>query len=132
LNNAEERGDLMGIKVCQEAPSVNHLFFADDSLILFKINEQSTSHLQSVLSLHENFSGQMINKDKSSIMFSKNMTEEVRAAVLEALQISSEARNEKYLDLLIYMGKSKVQTFNYLKEKVWNRYRDGRKNYCLR
>jgi hypothetical protein len=74
----------------------------------------------------------MINKDKSSIMFSKNMTEDVRAAVLEALQIISEARNEKYLDLPIYIWKIKVQTFNYLKEKVWNRYRDGRKNYCLR
>jgi hypothetical protein len=51
----------------------------------------------------------MINKDKSSIMFSKNMTEEVRATVLEALQICSEARNEKYLDLPIYMGKSKCK-----------------------
>jgi hypothetical protein len=121
LNAAEERGELMGIKVCQEAPSVNHLLFADDSLILFKINEQSTGQLQSVLSLYENCSGQMINKDKSSVMFSKNTREEDKVVMLSALQINSEARNEKYLGLPIYMGKSKVQTFNYLKEKVWNR-----------
>ena len=32
-----------------------------------------------------------------------------------ALEVTSEAHNEKYLGLLVYMGKSKVQTFNYLK-----------------
>jgi hypothetical protein len=32
-------------------------------------------------------------------MFSKNTDDEARAAVMEALQINSEARNEKYLGL---------------------------------
>jgi len=37
------------------------------------------------------------------------------------LNISTEAYNEKYLGLPIYMGKSKKQTFAYLKERVWKR-----------
>jgi hypothetical protein len=32
-----------------------------------------------------------------------------------------EARNEKYLGLPVYMGKSKEKTFAYLKDKVWRR-----------
>ena len=32
-----------------------------------------------------------------------------------ALEVTSEAHNEKYLGLQVYMEKSKVQTFNYLK-----------------
>lgn len=121
LNAAEERGDMSGVRVCPEAPSINHLLFADDSLLLFKIDEQSTSHLQNILSLYEDCSGQIINKDKSSIMFSSNIRGAVRAAVMQALDIGSEARNEKYLGLPIYMGKSKTQTFNYLKDRVWKR-----------
>jgi len=72
LNAAEERGDLVGVRVCPNAPSINHLLFADDSLLLLKVDEMSASHLQNILSLYEVCSGQIINKEKSSIMFSRN------------------------------------------------------------
>jgi hypothetical protein len=45
----------------------------------------------------------MINKDKSSIMFSKNTVDSDRTVVMNALGISTEARNEKY-GLPVYMG----------------------------
>jgi hypothetical protein len=121
LNAAEGRGELTGVRVCPEAPSINHLLFADDSLLLFKIDDQSTNYLRNILSLYEDCSGQIINKDKSSIMFSANTKEADKEAVMQALNIVSEARNEKYLGLPIYMGKSKTQTFNYLKDRVWKK-----------
>jgi hypothetical protein len=31
LQRTEEEGKMQGIKVCRDAPRVNHLFFADDS-----------------------------------------------------------------------------------------------------
>jgi hypothetical protein len=34
LSSAEEEGSLEGVKVCRDSPSVSHLLFADDSLIL--------------------------------------------------------------------------------------------------
>jgi hypothetical protein len=121
LNATEHRGDIRGISVCPEAPSINHLLFADDSLLLFKLDGQSTNHLRNILNLYEVCLGQIINKDKSSIMFSPNMRQAVREAVMQEMGIRSEAHNEKYLGLPIYMGKSKVQTFNYLKDRVWKR-----------
>jgi hypothetical protein len=36
LQRAETVGKIKGIRICREAPRVNHLFFADDSLILMK------------------------------------------------------------------------------------------------
>lgn len=32
LQGAENRGDLVGIRVCREAPMISHLLFADDFL----------------------------------------------------------------------------------------------------
>ena len=85
------------------APSINHLLFADDSLLLLKADERSASHLQNILSLYEECSGQTINKEKSSVMFSRNAKSVHKEQVMAALDISVEARNEKYLGLPAYM-----------------------------
>ena len=45
LNKVDQEGRLEGIKICQQAPSFNHLLFADDSLILLKVTEENAYHL---------------------------------------------------------------------------------------
>ena len=36
LTKAEEDGLVAGVKICRDAPSISHLLFADDSLILIR------------------------------------------------------------------------------------------------
>lgn len=72
LNVVERNGVLKGVSISNNAPSITHLLFADDSLLLLKVNNESANHLQHVLQLYEEFSGKIINKDKSLIMFSRN------------------------------------------------------------
>jgi hypothetical protein len=106
------------MRICADAPSINHLLFVDDLLLLLKANERSVSHLQNILVVYNEWSGQTINKDKSSIMFSKNTCDIDRSDMLTTLNISLEARNEKHLGLPVYMGRSRSRTFAYLKDKV--------------
>jgi hypothetical protein len=49
LNKADLDGSLEGIRVCNEAPSFNHLLFADDSLVLIKATKASARTLQNIL-----------------------------------------------------------------------------------
>ncbi|XP_073360407.1 uncharacterized protein [Aegilops tauschii subsp. strangulata] len=121
LNKADEDGSLKGLKLCSTAPSLNHLLFADDSLVLMKANGESAKTLQHVLELYENCSGQMINFDKSSVMFSKNTRSEDRQVVLNILNIRADARTEKYLGLPVYVGAAKTQIFEYLKDRIWKK-----------
>ena len=55
------------IEVAPEAPLVNHLLFADDSLLFFEANEASTTRVNGLLRAYCDASGQRINVDKSSI-----------------------------------------------------------------
>jgi hypothetical protein len=121
LNHAEEEGRLQGIKVSSNAPSFNHLLFADDSMVLLNANEQSAQHLQEILQLYENCSGQTINMEKSAIMFSQNTPRKTRKRVMRALHITSIAWSERYLGLPVYVGRAWSKSFEYLKERVWKR-----------
>ena len=60
-----------------------------DSLILIQANEEDATKLQGVLDLYE-CSGQIINKDKSTIMFSKNIGSEHKVAVMRTMGINRE------------------------------------------
>lgn len=100
---------------------MTHLLFADDSLLLLKVDERSADHLRKILELYEDCSGQMINLEKSSIMFSKKAGSGVKEVVTEKLNIVAEAMNEKYLGLPIYIGRSKSRTLSYIKDRIWKK-----------
>jgi hypothetical protein len=105
LQKAEQRGKIEGIKICRRAPRVNHLFFADDSLILMKARVNGAQELQYILDLYEQVAGQKINREKSSIMFSPNTGQEIRTQIKSDLSIDSKAISEHYLGLPISIGK---------------------------
>jgi hypothetical protein len=74
-----------------------------------------------VLQLYEECSGQIINKEKSSVLFSKNCGDLTKEELPAALDLSHEAKSDKYLGLPVYMGRSKAKMFTYLKDRVWKR-----------
>lgn len=67
ISNAEAQDCLHGVKVCRTTPSISHLFFADDSFIFFKANEEECVVLKDIFLCYETASGQKINFDKSCV-----------------------------------------------------------------
>ena len=120
---------MAGVKVCHQAPSVSHLLFADDSLIMIRAIEGDANQLQDTLDLYENCSGQMINKSKSAVLFSKNTGAEKRSEVCTRLQITKETMNEKYLGLPAQVSKSKTGTFAYIKDRIWKRIQGWKEKF---
>lgn len=60
----------------------------------------------------------MINVEKSSILFSKNTSEEVRFQVLNALGGMKKVKNSQYLGLPMVIGRSKNAIFQYINERI--------------
>ena len=83
-----------GIRVSTRSPWVNHLLFADDSLIFLGAQLHSANRLSEILRIYAECSGQVVNKENSSIYFSHNATPPVREAMKQALGILVEAFTE--------------------------------------
>lgn len=69
IRDYERRKLLKGIQVARGAPSLTHLFFAEDTCIFYKAKKEVASQVVEMLHTFECASGQQINVDKSSIFF---------------------------------------------------------------
>lgn len=71
MKKAEIEVELRGIKVCRRAPQISHMLFADDSMIFCKANIEENRVVQELLDTYENALGLKINKEKTSMVFSR-------------------------------------------------------------
>ena len=74
-----------------------------------------------LLSIYEDVSGQKINRDKTTLFFSKLVTEANRQIIKGILGVCEIRHYEKYLGLPTLTGKGKRASFNYIKERVWRK-----------
>lgn len=111
-------GLLQGVSICSSAPPVLHLLFTDDSLLFARASLADYDHIKQVLYTYELASGQKVNFTKSSIVFSKNVCSSPQSSIASALHMSVVPVHEKYLGLPTYVGRGRVDTFSYIKERL--------------
>lgn len=109
---------LLGVKISNNAPTVNHLLFADDSLFFSLANEKAAKNLKTIFSIYEAVSGQAINLSKSSITFGTKVNPTVKTKMRCLLGIFNEGGIGKYLGLPEQVGSKKSEMFAYIIDKV--------------
>ena len=120
LSHAEETGDLIGVKVCRDAPAVTNLLFVDDSLILMKANDQNAECLKPILDLYCSASRQKVSVEKSSVFFSPSTPVEMRVQVCTILDIMTESLKDN-LGLPATVGLDRSDSFQYLIDRIIQR-----------
>ena len=73
LRKATETHHLKGLTSCQGGVRISHLF-ADDSLLFSEAKTDECRRLMEVLTQYEKASGQVINRQKTTLFFSRNNT----------------------------------------------------------
>jgi hypothetical protein len=71
-----------------------------------------------VLDIYGRGSGQMINRDKSAIFFSKNCSDKMKSEVQQAPNIETEALADKYLGLPTAVGWSTSEAFEFMPSRI--------------
>jgi hypothetical protein len=114
----EMNGGIQGIRVCRGAPSVSHLLFADDSLILMTADMSNATSLRNALDMYCASSGQLVSDAKSSIFFSPNTDVQVREEMCSHLNILIESLTDRYLGLPSLVGIDRSDCFQHLVERI--------------
>ena len=111
-------GDMEGVAVCRDAPSLSHLFFTDDSLIFYKASLEECNSLQHVLKVYEEASGQQLNRANTSLFFSNNTDISIQNEIKTRFGAQIIKQYEKYLGLPSLVGLNTRNTFNEVKENL--------------
>lgn len=121
LKRAVAKKELRGLKISKQGPVISHLFFADDTLVFCKADPGNAVKLMEILKLYEESSGQMINLEKSSLFFSKNLEDAEKKEICSIMQGIQVATQGKYLGLPMVVTRSKDQVFGFIKERIRNK-----------
>ena len=109
---------MKGTLACRNGSKISHLFFADDSLIFGRATIKESSEITQILKVYEESLGQQLNKQKTSLYFSRNIdvgTQETIKTLFDAQVIR---QHETYLGFPSLIGRSKTNSFTQLKGKV--------------
>ncbi|XP_042952198.1 uncharacterized protein LOC122289281 [Carya illinoinensis] len=129
LQIAERDGSIQGVSASKRGLKINHLLFADDCVIFSRAKMEEWTRIMYLLAIYERASGQVLNKQKTSLFFSSNTKEETKAFILQgAAGISCDDYN-KYLGLPTLVGRTKYNTFHGLKEKIWKRMNSWKNSF---
>lgn len=120
LRQSVHATSLHGISVAPTAPTISHLFFADDTILFTKATPNECLHIMHILRVYEHASGQRINLQKTVITFSPNMSQSIRDFVTQSFQLQNTSGHQKYLGLPSLLGLRKQEAFEVLKH-VWKR-----------
>ena len=77
--------------------------------------------IKELLATYEAVSGYVVNKEKTTLFFSKKTSDAIQEAIKESLGLPAIQHYEKYLGLSSFVGRNKKACFTQIKELIWSK-----------
>ncbi|CAN1182958.1 hypothetical protein LINPERHAP2_LOCUS36265 [Linum perenne] len=118
--NVEQR-KITGLKLNTRCPILTHILFSDDTNIFGKADRKEADAIGVVIGQYCRLSGLSIDREKSAILFSSNTPTERKEKIAAKFEVDLSISMGNYLGLPAEWGRSKVETFNYMIERLTTR-----------
>jgi hypothetical protein len=107
--------------VSRHGPGISHLF-TNDTLLFMEILEEKAVIVRNTLCCCERCTWHLINQSKCSLMFGLDVEHEDKNHVMQALQVTSVAVEEKYLGLPTPHGCMTKDKYKSTKQRLAKRF----------
>uniref|UniRef100_A0A2N9IGZ4 Reverse transcriptase domain-containing protein n=1 Tax=Fagus sylvatica TaxID=28930 RepID=A0A2N9IGZ4_FAGSY len=114
-------GNIKGVKMNMAGPAFTHVMYADDIMVFAKANSREVIVLNECLDKYCAWSGQLINRSKSGIIFSKMVCCAKRRELKALLAMKKIQPNAKYLGSPLFSSTSRIKDFKFLQDKLESR-----------
>lgn len=113
-----EAGDWKPFKICKNGPLLSHLFFADDLLLFGRADLVTAENIAHVLDEFCTSSGMKVSTTKTTMSFSKNVTNATRRNLKEMLGVREVESLGKYLGVPLLHRRVNKNTYAYIVDKM--------------
>lgn len=129
IKHLAEEGKWKGIKLSRRGPTLTHLFFADDLVLLAEASVDQMQEIRRCLDFFCKVSGQRVSLNKSEIFFSSNVPREDIESILEVAGMPRTLNLGRYLGVPSIHGRVTKSMFGPLLERINTRLEGWRANY---
>lgn len=129
LNGAVEDGLISPYATKKPSLIINHLMFADDILLFTNGNRNSINNLKSLIDEFCTLSGQNLNAEKCSIIFSDKITSNRRRTILSDTGFREDHLPLIYLGVPLFRGRPLVEYFTFLEDNIKDRIQGWARKY---
>ena len=77
--------------------------------------------IKNILNMYKAAFGQMVNKGKTTLFFSRNTDDATQETIKVSLGLLAIQYYEKYLGLPSFVGRNKKACFTHIKERIWSK-----------
>ncbi|MCH80116.1 RNA-directed DNA polymerase (Reverse transcriptase) [Trifolium medium] len=118
IEEAVHNGDWIPLRAGRAGTEVSHLMFADDLLLFGKATDKQMRSTMTVLNKFCDISGQVISMEKTSILFSRNVSRLTRDSLISLSGFSETFSLGKYLGIPLLGRAPRPRDFQYIVDKV--------------
>ena len=114
-------GSICGVNMNVGGPGFTNVMFADNLMLFTKATCNDVTALNSSLDKYCMWFGQLINRTKFGVIFSKVVQLNQKRRLKNILQMKKVPENARYLGASLFITRSRVKDFKYLQEKLESR-----------
>uniref|UniRef100_A0A2N9H0H1 aminobutyraldehyde dehydrogenase n=1 Tax=Fagus sylvatica TaxID=28930 RepID=A0A2N9H0H1_FAGSY len=119
-------GALHGVKMNPSGPAFTHVTYADDLMLFAKASTREVKILDVCLEKYCLWSGQLINRDKFGLIFSKLVPRDRSRAIKWELKMKKITQPATYLGAPLFNSRNCTRDFKFLHERLESRLKGWR------